>query len=365
MKKLVFKKFLSDVSAFFLVSLLIMGLIVWTMQAINYFDFVSKDGHGLKVYFLYTLLNFPKIIHRIIPFMFFLSLFYTIIKYENNNELNIFWINGISKTKFINIILIFSIFLMVIQIFLGSYLSPLSQLKARYLIKNSNSDFLTNLINEGKFINAVNGLTIYLEKKNQDNFSNIFIDDSTKVYSRMIYAKTGKLANNQNNKKFILYNGEVINIDDTRLNVFKFDQIDFDLETFGTNSITKPKIQEISSNILLSCNFKNFFSSHDYCKNNESISEIKQELLKRFFKPIYIPVISLICCFLFFSGKLLANYEITKKLVFIFIFIIIIISESSLRYSTTSDISLLIYLLIPIILFSIFYLITHLKINNA
>ena len=37
-----------------------MGLIVWTIQAINYFDFVSEDGHGLKVYFLYTLLNFPK-----------------------------------------------------------------------------------------------------------------------------------------------------------------------------------------------------------------------------------------------------------------------------------------------------------------
>ena len=30
---------------------MIMGLIVWTMQAVNYFDFVSEDGHGLKVYF--------------------------------------------------------------------------------------------------------------------------------------------------------------------------------------------------------------------------------------------------------------------------------------------------------------------------
>ena len=39
-----------------------MGLIVWTLQAVNYFDFVSEDGHGLKVYFSYTILNFPKII---------------------------------------------------------------------------------------------------------------------------------------------------------------------------------------------------------------------------------------------------------------------------------------------------------------
>jgi lipopolysaccharide export system permease protein len=60
-------------------------------------------------------------------------------------------------------------------------LSPLSQLKAREFIKNSNSDFLTNLINEGKFINAVNGSNnIYRKKKSMIIF-NIFIDDSTKV----------------------------------------------------------------------------------------------------------------------------------------------------------------------------------------
>ena len=57
-----FIKFISDVLNFFISSIIIMGLIVWTLQAVNYFDFVSEDGHGLKVYFTYTLLNFPKII---------------------------------------------------------------------------------------------------------------------------------------------------------------------------------------------------------------------------------------------------------------------------------------------------------------
>ena len=147
-----------------------MGVIVWTLQAVNYFDFVSEDGHGLKVYFAFTLLNFPKIIHRIFPFIFFISLFYTIIRYEMNNQLNIFWMNGVSKIRFINVILIFSLTLMIIQIILGSYLSPVSQLKARNLIKESNIDFFTSLIKEGKFINAVKGLTIFIENKDYKNF---------------------------------------------------------------------------------------------------------------------------------------------------------------------------------------------------
>ena len=29
--------------------------IVWIIQAVNYLDLVSEDGHSLKVYFSYTL----------------------------------------------------------------------------------------------------------------------------------------------------------------------------------------------------------------------------------------------------------------------------------------------------------------------
>ena len=87
MKKLIFRKFTQDILAFFVTTILIMGLIVWTLQAVNYFDYVTQDGHGLKVYFYYTVLNFPKIIHRILPFIFFISLFYMIITYEKKNEL--------------------------------------------------------------------------------------------------------------------------------------------------------------------------------------------------------------------------------------------------------------------------------------
>ena len=131
MKKLIFRKFILDTTTFFTVSLLIMGVIVWTLQAVNYFDFVTEDGHGLKIYFFYKILNFPKIIHRILPFIFFISLFYTILSYEFKNELNIFWFNGISKIEFLNKIVIFSLILMMLQIWIGSNISPSSQYKAR------------------------------------------------------------------------------------------------------------------------------------------------------------------------------------------------------------------------------------------
>ena len=53
MKKLIFRKFAKDTSIFIIMLCLVVGLIVWTMQAVNYFDFVTQDGHGLKTYFSY------------------------------------------------------------------------------------------------------------------------------------------------------------------------------------------------------------------------------------------------------------------------------------------------------------------------
>ncbi len=364
MKKLIFKKFNQDTLAFFLTALVIMGMIVWTLQAVNYFDFVTEDGHGLQVYFFYTVLNFPKIIHRILPFIFFISIFYTIINYESRNELNIFWINGISKINFVNKLVLFSIFLMLFQIFLGSYISPTSQLKARHFLKNSNIDFFTSLVKEGKFLNITKGLTIFINKKNEDgSFSDIFLEDATKENSsKMIFAKKGFLISNEKQKIFKLNNGRVLNNEDNDINMFEFDVINFNLNNLTSNTITMPKIQEIDSINLLACFFngldkdaKNFKCSKDL------IGEMKQELLKRFYKPIFIPVIAIFCCFLILYSKNKNNYNRNTKLIFFLSFFILVISEASLRYTVSSNLNFFAYLIMPWIIFLSAYLILYKK----
>ena len=87
MTKLIYRKLSYDIFSFFLLSSFAITLIVWVVQGVNLLDLVSEQGHGLKVYFFYTLLSFPKIFARLMLFMFFLSVFYTIIKYEEKNEL--------------------------------------------------------------------------------------------------------------------------------------------------------------------------------------------------------------------------------------------------------------------------------------
>ena len=371
MKKLIFRKFAKDTLIFFTLLCLVIGLIVWTMQAVNYFDFVTQDGHGLKTYFSYIIFNFPKIIHRIIPFIFFISLFYMLVDYEMRNELLIYWTSGVNKFDFTNKILFLSIILTITQIFIGAFFAPLSQYKGREYLKESNIDFFTSLLKEGKFINAVDGLTIFMDKKNKNGtFSKIFIDDSSKSISKIIYAKNGLIIENEKKKIFKLYDGQVINKDETKVNVFKFDEIDFNLADYNTNTILSPKIQEMPSTLLLSCKFKKFFNYKDNIKYNFSCSEnlmndVNQELFKRFYKPLYIPIITLLCCFLIIVPKNHISYKKNQKIVFLITFLLIILSEASLRYSTISNLTTLIYLIIPWLIFVLIYLIFYNRIKYA
>ncbi len=369
MEKLIFKKVIKDITLLFFLLCLTLGLIVWTLQAVNYLDFVTQDGHGLKTYFFYILYNFPKIIHRLIPFVFFISLFLVLTNYEAKNELVIFWTHGVSKMQFANIIIILSIILLVIQILIGSYISPVSQLKSRTFLKDSNIDYFSSLIKEGKFINAVKGLTIFIDKKDQDgNFKNIYIDDSSKENTKITYANNGKILDINNKKIFKLFNGKVINKKKNKINVFEFDQIDFNLSDYTTKTILTPKLQETSTKNLIVC----FFSKFNFEKKNEKINcqasikaEISQELFKRIYKPIYIPILALICSFLILLPKNNSGYKLQSSLTFLFGFLLLIISETALRYSTVSTLSTGIYLITPFILFIIIYLILFKKSKNV
>ena len=110
MKKLLFQKFIQDNLKLFLVVILSIGSIVWIIQSVNFLDFVTEDGHGFKTYLYFSLLNFPKILYRILPFIFFVTLFYQIIRYEENNQLLIFldtWCKKNSISKYNNSVLSF------------------------------------------------------------------------------------------------------------------------------------------------------------------------------------------------------------------------------------------------------------------
>jgi len=379
MKKLIFKKFAWDVFQFFLLVSISISLIVWVIQAVNFLDIVTEDGHGFKVYFLYTLLSLPKIFSKILPFIYFISLFYIILKYENENELIIFWTIGIKKIEFINVLLKFSIFYLILQILFTTYIVPTTLDKARSYIRGSNVDLFSSIIQEKKFIDTVKNLTIFVEKKsNNGDLKNIFLKEKIgKDESQIIIAKEGKIQKYNNKSTLLLFHGKIINTNNKQINSFEFSKTEINLSKFTTKTTTHPKIQEIGTYDVLACivrlkNYNNKYISNffttDRILNNcikENLNDTFQEIFKRLISPLYLLALCLIACLIVLKSKDDYEYLKHKFVLFVLGVITIIVSEVSIKYSSDDTIQNIHIFSLPVLFLSIIYLYIKFKLKKS
>ena len=364
MKKIIFKNFLRETTQFFILSSCAVTLIVWVIQAVNYLEFVTEDGHSFKIYFLYTIYSLPKIFNKLLPFMFFFSIFFTLIKYEEQNQTLIFWTNGISKITFINVMIIYSFLFVILNFFFSLYIVPIAQDKARSFIRSSNIDYLPLLVKPKKFIDTVERLTIYSDKKYENTLENIIIKDSfTKSKSKIIYAKKGYFSGNDGNNFLILSNGKILNINEGKTNSFDFITTQINLSKYTSKTTTTPKIQEINTRILYNCLFKKEKKKSNYqdaskfkCEDKLVLNKVSQELFTRIFKPFYIPLLSLIGSFLLIKSKYSQNFSIYKFKIFITGVVIISISEISTKFYSVNIVENILIFMTPFILFFLLYI---------
>ncbi len=374
MKKTIYKSFIQEFLKIFFLSLFALTLIVWIMQAVNYLDFVSEDGHGFKVYFTYTILSLPKILSRLMMFVFFISLFYSLYKMEEKNELIIYWINGIKKISVKRFIISLSLIFLSFQLLLNIFITPKSQDLARSYLRDSNIDFFPSLIKEKKFIDIVSNLTIFVENKNEDgSFENIFLKEYNGSSNyQIIFAKYGKIKTDNNVIALELNNGNIIDRVNDEEKIISFDTTIFNLSKYQTKTITQQKIQEVNTLFLLNClnNIRNnkdieylniYRADHQLKCNNQIIKTYYEELFKRIVHPFYIPLLAVIAALAMLDTKNIYNYSIKRIYLFLIGFAVIVFGEISVKYTSENLQSNLNFVLVPIVLFIIINIFFNIK----
>ena len=364
MKKIIFNNLLKEILFFFFISSFALTLIIWVIQAVNYLDIVTEDGHSFRVYFLFTLLSLPKVFSQSLPFVFFLSVFYIISDFEDKNQLLIFWTHGVNKLQVVNKIIQFSILFTIIQIILSTIVVPYTQDKSRSFIRNSNLDFFPNLIKPKKFVDTVKDLTIFIKKKNDDgSYDNIILkDDSNKDNTQIIIAKKGSIFLKENKKILVLKNGKIIkNNKDKSVTSFNFKTTQFDLGRYSSKTTKTPKIQELPTISLIKClNFlTNNINSKVIIKNLNCtpsfLKNISQELYKRIYLPVYIILLSLISSLLLLKSKITHGFFSFKIKIFLIGIFFMVISDILLNFTGSKIVLNLLYIIIPILSFLIIY----------
>ena len=359
MKKILFRKLLLDCLVFFLITLFSVGIIIWVFQAVNFLDIIVEGGRDYLVYLNFSLLSFPKVISKLIPFVLFFSFLFVIAKYELKNELIIFWNFGVNKIEIIHFFVKFSFLIMLIQIFLTVLIIPKTQDLARSFLRTSNINYLEGFVKPRVFNDAVKGLTIYSNSKNKNgDLEEIYLKKGTGSNFQITYAKKGIFKKIGNNQFLELDSGETISVNGDKIASFKFSKTDFNLSNFEDNTTTYKKTQEVATLDLLKCyhnlvNLKIFDVDKNFKVENcrlDNVDNILKELYKRIIIPMYIPVLILISLLLIFKSKENTNYPRYRILIFLIGLSTIIISEMTIRLIREDFLENIKFFIIPVIL---------------
>jgi lipopolysaccharide export system permease protein len=302
-----------------------------------------------------------------------LALVLTILKFDSENELIVLWTSGLNKIKIINFFLKIALIVTLIQLFLAAFINPNILNYSRSLIKDSDLDLISGTIKTNEFNDTIEGLTIYVEKKDRLGImKNVFIKDVShklsaienqeKTKSLTIFARKGRL-NSDTKSSLILENGVIHAENQSReIQVIKFKKTELFFDDLKTKSIIYPKVQETPSKILLNCFFKktthNLLKGHKNlkCHTEEERIEVLAEINRRFGMPLYIPLLSLLSSFLLVSREESKVKGWYKYFYFSLAFAILIIAEILVRYSGKSSTHGLLYYLLPLFCIPVIYI---------
>ena len=307
-------------SYFFVLATL--SLLIWITQSARLLYLVTDTGLSINTYVNYIIFLIPKSISQLMVISLLISFFLSIMKFQNNKELEIYWLSGIGKMEIVFLVIKTSLLLTALALFFYIYLAPISSKKSRELIANSEFSLVNSLVKKNNFNSPLKGLTIFVNKNdNQGNLEKIYIFENNKT----IISKAGRVLN-IDEKNYLELSDGVVHEKNAQNNIttIKFQKTLFDFTKYQSNIITHPKVQERNTSWLL----------NEYEK--EKKPSILYEIHKRIFKPLLIPIIAILCCFTLYANNEKIKLNKIRITIFSFSTLFIIFFEVLLDFSAKS-----------------------------
>ena len=66
MNNRVYKYFFREFIGYFTLVIFASTAVIWTIQAVNFLDLVTEDGHAFAIYFSYSFLTLSKVLTKLI-----------------------------------------------------------------------------------------------------------------------------------------------------------------------------------------------------------------------------------------------------------------------------------------------------------
>jgi len=312
------------------------SLLIWIAQAAKNLNLITESGLSIKTYCFFIFLIYPKIISQLMIISFLIGVFFTILKLLETKEIEIYWLAGISKLNIAFTIFKISFFPTLLALFFYIYLVPYTNFKSREILANSEFSMINSLVKKNNFNSPLKKLTIYVNKNdNKGKLEKIFIFEEYKT----IIAKSGRVIN-INDKNYLELSDGFVHEKNQQQNitVVKFEKTIFDFTKYQTEVTKYIKLQERSTSWLLK----------KYKNDQKQNKNILEEMHKRIFKPLFIPLIAFLCCFLLYTNNEKINLIKLKIFIFSLSTFLIIFIEILINFSVKNYLFQNIFYILPL-----------------
>ena len=353
-KKYLIKKFLKkiiSVSIGFLSLIIILNI----LDEISFFKDLQVD---FWLPLILTFSNSPSVLFEIFPFIFLISSLLFFLDLINDNELEVFKINGLDNLKIIKILFFTS---MIVGLFLiVFYYSFSSKLKFIYLeLKN-------NYTTDGKYLAMINENGIWIKDEinesiyiinakriDKGNLKEVFISQFTSEFEleNTIISKSVDITDKEwliydpittNQNKGLIQNN-ILKLN-THFNLLRINQLFSDLSSLNILELNK--------------------LSDDYKNLGYSTTEVRSHLGKIYSYPVYLALMTI------FSGIIMLNIKKNKPMIFyliLSIFLSVVIYYFNVIFNLLGEsgkIPVYVSTLMPIFLLMIFVSIGLIRVNE-
>ena len=353
-KKYLIKKFLKkiiSVSIGFLSLIIILNI----LDEISFFKDLQVD---FWLPLILTFSNSPSVLFEIFPFIFLISSLLFFLDLINDNELEVFKINGLDNLKIIKILFFTS---MIVGLFLITfYYSFSSKLKFIYLeLKN-------NYTTDGKYLAMINENGIWIKDEinesiyiinakriDKGNLKEVFISQFTSEFEleNTIISKSVDITDKEwliydpittNQNKGLIQNN-ILKLN-THFNLLRINQLFSDLSSLNILELNK--------------------LSGDYKNLGYSTTEVRSHLGKIYSYPVYLALMTI------FSSIIMLNIKKNKPMIFyliLSIFLSVVIYYFNVIFNLLGEsgkIPVYVSTLMPIFLLMIFVSIGLIRVNE-
>lgn len=275
----------------FLVALLPVLAIIWTIQVLQRINLVTDTGQSMGSFMTLATMLLPTLIPVVLPFALVIGITQTLTAMNNDSELAVIDAAGASRLLIVKPVMILATGLSLFSFLITNFAEPPARQATRAMIAEAYADLLSSVIEEKTFRTIQDGLYVQIDSRRGRILNGLFVvDNRDPNYDLIYYAKEGMI--DEGGTSLTMRDGEVHQKSpEGQISVVKFLSYAFDLSTMS-QSTSDPS--RSPSDISLFSLISPDETSKEYQRSAGSFrSELHRRLVDWMF-PITFALISLV-----------------------------------------------------------------------